>query len=222
MPAKGKRNSWSCHLAYPLRRFLRRIRTASAARPAISPRSSSSRAMTATDLIGAEYWATFWDWIADKAFIIVVIALAVEYISVRWAKPHREALDDARKLEIAQLTKDAARLSAEGNQARAAVADANARAAEASQKAAEAQLALEKFKTPRTLTGEQLSAITEATKAFAGTPFDLYIQPDQEPLDLANQVTQALLAAHWNWSPVKESMSLNRPGKPGVGMTTSV
>ena len=63
--------------------------------------------MNGTELIGAEYWAAFWEWIADKAFVLVVVFLAVEYIAGRWAKPHKEALDSARKLEIAELTKDA-------------------------------------------------------------------------------------------------------------------
>jgi|GEM_PF-5693081 len=64
--------------------------------------------MTPTELTGAEYWASFWEWTADKAFILVVIFLGVEYIAGRWAKPHKEAIEDARKLQIAQLEKDAA------------------------------------------------------------------------------------------------------------------
>jgi hypothetical protein len=101
------------------------------------------------------------------------------------------------------------------------VAQANARAAEANARAEEAKLELARLTTPRTLTAEQQSELTEKVRPFAGTPFVLFIQPDPEPLNLANQIAQALVAAGWEWRPAQALPTLNRPGKPGVGMTTA-
>jgi hypothetical protein len=87
--------------------------------------------MDSAELISAAYWSSFWEWIGDKAFIVVVVALALEYLAGRWAKPHREAIDHARELQVAQLQNDAVRLSKEGDAARAQIAEYQARTAEA-------------------------------------------------------------------------------------------
>jgi len=163
--------------------------------------------MTATDLIGAEYWANFWEWIADKAFILVVAFLAIEYITGRWAKPHREELDDARKLEIAQLTKDAARLSTEGDQARAAIAGANARAAQAEQKAAEADVArlrLEAKLAPRSLDAKQQKVVSDKLNKFAGTRIDLIVLSQGSTPDTASfSVTLEQVFKSADWKPLE-------------------
>jgi hypothetical protein len=127
--------------------------------------------MDATAMVGAEYWASFWEWIGDKAFIIVVIALAVEYITGRWAKPHREALEDARKLQIAELSKETVRLKTEGDQARAAIADANARTAQA-------ELALQRMKEPRHLTEKGVKALLERMAEFKGQSIGFAVVPE--------------------------------------------
>jgi hypothetical protein len=101
------------------------------------------------------------------------------------------------------------------------VAQANAGAAVANARAEEAKLELARLTTPRSLTAEQQSELTERAKPFAGTPFDMFIKPDKEPLDLANQISVALTAAGWNWVPVNTLMGLNRVVKPTIGMTTA-
>lgn len=173
--------------------------------------------MTAVDLVAAEYWANFWEWIADKAFILVVVFLAIEYITGRWAKPHREALDDARKLEVAQLTKEAARLSADGEQARAAAADANARALEA-----KAELA--KFKAARTLSADAIERISDSIKGYKNVEFDAGVaSPDSEYLELLLLIEQAAIKAGWKEIPWNgSSRTLDRPGgKPLIGVDLS-
>jgi hypothetical protein len=184
--------------------------------------------MTAVDLVGAEYWATFWEWIADKAFILVVAFLAIEYIAGRWAKPHREALEEAQKLEIAQLTKDAARLSKEGEEARAVTAAADARAAEASQKAAEAQLALEKFKAPRTISPDDHNRLVAALKPFAGIEFDAATNvQDNEQIHLLLAILDILVAADWkqiDWTYSAGGITYkfgSGEGTPNIGATAS-
>jgi hypothetical protein len=165
--------------------------------------------MTATDLVGAEYWATFWEWIADKAFILVVIFLAVEYIAGRWAKPHREALENTRKLEIAQLTK-------EGEQARAAIADSNARAAEASQKAAEAQLALEQYKAPRWIADARAEALAGRLRQFHDISVDVWLThaTSADAAPLATRLLGILRTAQWNANGVFNLMG----GPSGTGI----
>jgi hypothetical protein len=100
------------------------------------------------------------------------------------------------------------------------VAAANARAEEANQKAQEAALELAKLTTPRAISAEHASAITDAISPFAGTPFILLIQPEPEPLSLMNQICDALVAAGWNWLGSGHLIAFNRPGKPSVGMMT--
>jgi len=62
------------------------------------------------------------------AFFGVVVALAIEFAALKFGAPHKKKLDEAKELQIAQLTTEAARLSAAEKDARVAIADANARA----------------------------------------------------------------------------------------------
>jgi hypothetical protein len=105
-------------------------------------------------------------------------------------------------------------------QYRARVAEANARAEEANQKAQEAALELARLKTPRTISPEQRAQIVEAIRPFAGTPFDLSLSPNPEPLALMGQVEDVLMEAGWDWRPVRQLIAFNRPGKPAVAMHT--
>ncbi len=102
------------------------------------------------------------------------------------------------------------------------VAEANARAAEANARAQEATLELARLRTPRVLSPDQLSQLIDAAKPFAVVPFDVFIQPEKEPLDLANHIAEALRTAGWNWLAVPSPIALNRPNKPSIGMTTFV
>jgi hypothetical protein len=122
--------------------------------------------------------------------------------------------------DTALANEKAAELGKEAEMARASIAEANARAAEANQHAQETTLEFAKFKPPRSLTSDQQAAIAEQAKPFAGTPFVVYTQPESEPLNLADQISNALIAAGWNLQTASTGVTLNRPGKPGFGMTT--
>jgi hypothetical protein len=100
------------------------------------------------------------------------------------------------------------------------VAAANARAEEANQKAQEAALQLARLTTPRIISGEHVAGLVEAVSPFPGTPFVFLMQPEPEPLALMNQISDALLAAEWNWLGTSQAIAFNRPGKPPVGMMT--
>jgi hypothetical protein len=89
--------------------------------------------MDGSGLATAAYWATRLETIADIAFLVVIVALAVELVAGRVAKRFEREIDAARETAIAQ---------------------ANARAAEA-------QLALEQFKAPRLMTAELVKRLTD-------------------------------------------------------------
>jgi hypothetical protein len=102
--------------------------------------------MDGPELIAAKYWSSLWEWIGDKAFLIVVVALAIEFLAARFARPHREALDHARELQLAELQKEAA----------------------------DSQLKLATLRTPRAtlLTNDALDSIADKLTPFKGTKFD--------------------------------------------------
>ena len=60
--------------------------------------------------------------------------------------------------------------------------------AEATARAVEAQLALEKFKAPRSLTVAQKKVISDKLAKFAGMPFDFSVNPQPEPQALMAQI----------------------------------
>jgi hypothetical protein len=121
---------------------------------------------------------------------------------------------------IAELNKDTARLSMEAENARALIAGANERAAQAEQRAAEANLALAKLTTPRSLTLEQQNHLTELLKPFEKTPFDFFLTPDPEPVDLMNQLAKVLTDAGWEWKNAAGMIVFQQTGKPNAGMMT--
>jgi hypothetical protein len=88
-----------------------------------------------------------------------------------------------------------------GNKARIegdkVLAEYKARADEANARALEAKLALERIKTPRTLSAAQSASIADRVKAFEGTPFSLTVFNDQESLLFMDVVEAALSRGKW-------------------------
>jgi len=76
----------------------------------------------------------------------------------------------------------------------------NDEAATALKEASQAQLALEKLKTPRSLTDDQLSSVIEALEPFAGQEFAITTYWDmKEPLAFANRLYEPLTRARWKY-----------------------
>jgi hypothetical protein len=69
--------------------------------------------MDGNELARAEYWAPLLETIADIAFGIVIVALAVELVAGRIAKRFERQIDAARELQIAELNNETARLRKE-------------------------------------------------------------------------------------------------------------
>jgi hypothetical protein len=101
----------------------------------------------------------------------------------------KEKFSDER---IAANEAETKRAIAESDLAKQGAAEANARAAEA-------QLALEKFKSPRKLDDGQASRIKAAVSRFSGTPFDMTVNLESEPESFAAQIGTTLEAAGWVW-----------------------
>jgi hypothetical protein len=56
------------------------------------------------------WWAWFWGEIEHWAFLVVVVALAIEFAALKFGAPYREKIEAAKDLKIAQLNNETARL----------------------------------------------------------------------------------------------------------------
>lgn len=110
--------------------------------------------MESAELSSASSWLHWLSVIKYVGGAMVVLGVVAELLGDWFSEPLQKKLDDARKLEIAQLTTEGQRLTKESDGAKAAIAEANARALEA-------QLALERFKAPRQMTPELKKRLLE-------------------------------------------------------------
>jgi hypothetical protein len=78
------------------------------------------------------------------------------------------------------------------------IAELSVRAAEATDRALATQLALEKFKAPRTLTREQQAIIADRLKEYSGMQFIVEAIGENEPQQTAQQIGYALASAGWS------------------------
>jgi hypothetical protein len=185
--------------------------------------------MDASALASAESWLSIIGSAKLVAAFLVAIGVAIEFGGDWVAKPYEKTIEDARKLELAELHKqsddaklETTRLSADAESSRAAIADANARAAEA-------QLALEQFKADRTLSPEQQARVVEKLKQFSGQTYVLSVLPDQEAIRFAKIVDGIVRAAGWSKlaskgaitipddaTPTSSFAAINVAAEPGV------
>lgn len=141
-------------------------------------------------------WAS---WIFDRASFVLVGSLlfgAAATIAIVWMGIVKEHHWDLAREHAAERT---ASLELETAKANEEIAKANEGAAEANARAVEAQLALEKFKAPRGLNIDQRARVITSVKQFAGTPFDISVNLETEPQNLAKQIGEALKSAGWVW-----------------------
>lgn len=121
--------------------------------------------MPTPEVESATYWLSWINVAKITGAFLVAIGVAAEFVGDFVGKPLERKIEAAREGNIAKLEADA-------ESARAAIAAADARAAEATQKAAEAQLALEKFKAPRIISQDEQDRLIKTLEPFAGTEFD--------------------------------------------------
>jgi hypothetical protein len=133
--------------------------------------------MDSSALESAESWLSIIGTFKLIAALLVAVGVAMEFGGDWISKPFEKTIEDARKLQIAQLTRETsdargeiAKSNARVAEAETAVAVANARAAEANQKAEEEQrerLKLEAAVAPRRITFAQQQSIASALAQFS-------------------------------------------------------
>ena len=114
--------------------------------------------------------ATYWlGWIRPiqlVAVFLVAVGVAAEFVGEWVGRPLEKIVEDARELHVAELTKDAKRLSSEAEAAKAAIAEANARAESERLE----RVKLEAKIAPRRLSGEQKEAFVAALSGVPRVP----------------------------------------------------
>jgi hypothetical protein len=151
-------------------------------------------------------------------FLGVVAIGGVGVVAATYAviKLQREESAQAKK-ELDEYKASAAAETAAANEK---AATANERAEVARREAAEAQLALERFKAPRTLSASQQDAIAEKLRPFAGQKFDVGINSgDPEAISLAEIIENILAKAGWEQIDWKGGdVVYSRPERRQLGM----
>ncbi len=111
---------------------------------------------------------------------------------------------------IAEANRASAEANARVKEAEAQVTLANAASknavatvATAEARGAEATLALAKIKLPRTVDVAQQDRIISKIKRFAGTKFDLWVNPDNEAVAFMNTLESILTRADWKFAAPK-------------------
>ena len=161
--------------------------------------------------------------ISDIANVFFIGSLVVGVVStiiiVRMVGVKEKYWDEDRRVSAEKI----ATLATQGDQLRNDTAEANARAAEATKQAAEAQLALERFKAPRSFSAFDRPAAIEALSKFAGTKVAIYVVGEgPEPHDLAESIRDVLTqsgwdALSWNWIGIGAATGVVIMFKPGSG-----
>jgi hypothetical protein len=169
-----------------------------------------------TKLARSSTWA---DIVATAIFIGIVVHIVLDRSSTTTLKIVDGAVAAATlaQLHFARLVRKASDELQQISDEK--VAEANARAAEANRVAKQAELTLEKYKAPRLISAEH---ITAKMKGFSGIPFVFSVQTDPEPIGLMKQIGTALKAAGLVWQPwssgVYGTPVFNQPGFPQAGI----
>jgi hypothetical protein len=100
-------------------------------------------------------------------------------------------------LKIAQANSAVASANRRAQEAYQKGQEAERRAAQANAHAAETNLALEKIKAPRSLSGEQRQRMKQKLAAFAGTKYDLFVTTEPESTGLLDVIDAILTSAGW-------------------------
>ena len=159
--------------------------------------------------------ATYWlGWIRPiqlVAVFLVAVGVAAEFVGEWVGRPLEKIVEDARELHVAELTKDAKRLSSEAEAAKAAIAEANARAESERLE----RVKLEAKIAPRRLSGEQKEAFVAALSGVPRVPPTVAVVSrlmDAEGGDFADDISAALAAAGWkseryrNWTMLQKGL----------------
>ena len=141
------------------------------------------------------------NWAEITGIVVLFLLVIAEVISFQYGH-RKDDLTERQQVttnqrhdeEMARLHVEAARLSADAESARAAIAESKAREKEAELKLAQ----LEKEITPRAINDEQAAEIVEKIKPFAGTPYEIIADPAAE-YGFVDKLMMLLNKAQWRW-----------------------
>jgi hypothetical protein len=151
----------------------------------------------------AEYWYPIsWKGVLAGGVITAVGACAtIAFLLLQWRTTSiREEQSEVRTVALEAQT---AQANAALGTAQADIAKANAQIAEANARALEAQVALVKFKAPRSLSTEQQASLIFEMKQFAGQKYSLNVFANAESIALLDMLKTALASAGWILLPTQ-------------------
>ena len=128
----------------------------------------------------AEYISNVSNWTLVGALIVGALAtlgivLSTNAKEYHWEDPKRQSAE-----RISANEKETLRAIAESERAKEGAAIANKQAADANARASEAQLALERYKAPRTLIAEHQEVVAAAIAPFKGQQYRVAIAPSAD------------------------------------------
>ena len=135
---------------------------------------------------------------AQQQQSIAILQAEAGDAKARIADAEARATTAEAQVATAKAASDAA--SAKAESFRLDIARANERAADATQTAEADRLArikMEQQLKARSLTEEQQRRFVASIKPFAGTPYELAVNPTPEPLHLVDQIDSVLHSAGW-------------------------
>jgi hypothetical protein len=71
--------------------------------------------MGEVELAEATWWAWLWGQIEHWAFLAVIVALAIEFAALKFGTTHKERIEAAKDIKIAELNNETARLRAQNS-----------------------------------------------------------------------------------------------------------
>jgi hypothetical protein len=157
----------------------------------------------------------WWSDVANNVLVAsLIFGVVATFLIVKAGNVKEAHWDNDRRQSAERI----AALSAQSDELRKETAEANARALEA-------QLELERFKAPRNLNPEQQQRIIDKLAQFAGTPFDLEVNPSPEPIEFLSQLAAILTSAGWKWLSRQDTggtgVSSGLPGAPVAAISAA-
>ncbi len=156
------------------------------------------RSMDSSVLSNAQSWLDILWWVKLAAAGFVALGVVLEFGGDWVAKPFERIVEDARKLEIAGLEREAVSAKAE-------IAKANESAAKANERAAEARAETQRLKAQlawRELSADQRQKLIDGLRGHDISLALMWFTGDPEATEFARQIKGALVAAGVNVNEV--------------------
>jgi hypothetical protein len=149
-------------------------------------------------LEGASLWGDVANWTLLICLVGGVLATFGIVQTTNVKEHHWDVAREKSAERIKELESESLRAKADFETAKADIASANAVSAQANERAAEAQLALERFKAPRSIPTNERPQMIANLRGFGGTKVAVYVIGDSpEPTSLGASINALLNDAQW-------------------------